>query len=104
MTITFRDGDVGALLRDMLAIGAASPVSINGVSGIGIVEENDQIVVTNGGRGEVVGGMHTVLVQTSQYPAIEQDMPMVVDGKSYTVRQKLESGDSAVTKILLGSV
>jgi hypothetical protein len=99
VTIAFRDGDVAALFKDM-----GVPITINGTPGLGLVDENDQIVVTNAGRGEVVGGVHTVTIQTSKFPAITNGMPIVVDGVTYSVRQKLKEGDAALTKILLGSV
>lgn len=99
MTIAFRDGDVAALFADM-----GVPITIAGTSGLGLVDENDQIVVSNNGRGEVVGGIHTVTVQTSKFPPIANGQAIVVDGVTYTVRQKLKEGDAALTKILLGSV
>lgn len=98
MTIAFRDGDVDFLFKDM-----GVPITINGISGLGLVDENDQIVVSDAGRGEVVGGVHTVTVQTSKFPPITNGLPIVVDSVSYTVRQKLKEGDAALTKILLGS-
>ena len=99
MTITFRDGDVATLFKDM-----GVPISINGTSGLGLVDENDQIIVSNNGRGEVVGGVHTVRVQTSAFPAIQNGMQIIVDAVTYSVRQKLpEPGDSAITKIVLGN-
>lgn len=105
MSIVFRDGDIDAIYSDLFALGGAVPVTINGVSGRGIVDENDQVVVVNNGRGEVVGGVHTVTVQTSKFPAgIKADQSIVVDGITYTVRQKLKEGDAGLTKILLGSV
>jgi hypothetical protein len=99
MTIAFRDGDVAALFADM-----GVPITIGGTPGLGLVDENDQVVVTNNGRGEVVGGVHTVTIQTSKFPAVTNGMAIVVDGTNYTVRQKLKEGDAALTKILLGSV
>jgi hypothetical protein len=99
MTIAFRDGDVAALFAD-----TGVTININGTPGLGLVDENDQIVVTNAGRGEVVAGVHTVTVQTSKFPPITNGQSIVVDGVNYTVRQKLKEGDAALTKILLGSV
>jgi hypothetical protein len=103
MTISFRDADVAAIFADAKKMGLAVPVKINNVDGVGFVDENDQIIVSDGQRGEVVGGVHTVTVQTSAFPAISQDMPIDVDGVTYTIRQKLKEGDAALTKILLGS-
>lgn len=101
MTIVFRDADVEFLFADM-----GVPVSINGVPGIGLVDENDQIVVSNNGRGEVIAGVHTVVVQTSKFPTngIRNGMQIIVDGIVASVRQKLKEGDAALTKILIGDV
>lgn len=104
MTIVFRDADLAALFADARKMGLAVPISINSVDGEGIVDENDQVIVSDGRRGEVVGGVHTVTVRTSAFPGgITQDMPIVVDGVSYTIRQKLKEGDAGLTKILIGS-
>jgi hypothetical protein len=98
MTIAFRDADVGPMFKDM-----GVPVIINGTPGLGLVDENDQIVVSNNGRGEVVGGVHTVRVQASKFPPIKNGMQIIVDGLSYSIRQKLtEQGDAAIVKFVLG--
>jgi hypothetical protein len=99
VTIAFRDGDVAALFADM-----GVPVTINGTLGLGLVDENDSIVVTNNGRGEVITGVHTVTIQTSKFSPITNGMPIIVDSVTYSVRQRLKEGDAALTKILLGSV
>ena len=103
MTIVFRDGDIDGIFRDLAAKGGAVPISINAVAGVGIVDENDQVVIVNNGRGEVVGGVHTVTVQTSKYPGIREGMQIIVDGIVASVRQKLREGDSGLTKILIGN-
>jgi hypothetical protein len=102
MTITFRDGDIDAIYRDLAAMGGAVPISINGVAGTGIVDENDQVVIVNAGRGEVVGGVHTVTIQTSKFPGVREGMQIIVDGITASVRQKLKEGDAGLTKILIG--
>lgn len=100
MTIAFRDGDVDALFADM-----GVPITLNGTPGVGLVDDNDQIVVSNNGRGEIVGGVHTVVVQTSKFPfTIRNGMQIIVDGIVASVRQKLKEGDAALTKILIGDV
>jgi hypothetical protein len=99
VTIVFRDADVAALLADM-----GVPIMLDGTPGIGLVDENDQIVVTNNGRGEVISGVHTVTVQTSAFPPITNGMPIIVDGVTYSVQKRFKEGDTAFTKILLGSV
>lgn len=104
MTITFRDQDLGAAYAHAQKVALSVPVTINGVAGYGLADSNDTIVIVNGGRGEVVGGQHTLVVRTSSFPAIRQDQSVVLDGLNYTVRQKLKEGDDGLTKILLGSV
>jgi hypothetical protein len=106
MTITFRDADVSALFADAARMGLAVSVTIDGNTGVGIVDENDQVIVSDGNRGGVVGGVTTVTVQTSAFPAdsLVADKAIVVDGVSYTIRQRLKESDAALTKILIGSV
>lgn len=106
MTIAFRDDEVGKITADAGRIGLAVPVVIDDVAGVGYVDENDQILVSEGGRGAVVGAVTTVTVQTSAFPAgsLKEGKSIVVDGSNYTIRQKLKEGDAALTKILIGSV
>ncbi len=106
MTITFRDDDLSGIVADSARIGLAVPIVIDGHAGQGYVDENDQVVVSEMNRGEVVGGITTVTIQTSAFPAgsIKPNKPIVVDGVSYTIRERLKTGDAGETKILLGSV
>jgi hypothetical protein len=106
VTIAFRDDDVSKLFADSASIGLAVPIVIDGHAGTGYVEENDQVVVTEAGRGEIVAGVTVVTIQTSAFPAgsLKPDKAITVDGNSYTIREKLKTGDAALTKILLGSV
>lgn len=99
MSIAFRDGDVAALFKD-----TGVPVTIGGTPGLAIVIENDQVIVSNNGRGEVVGGAHTITVQASKFPSITNGMTVVVDGVTYTIRQRVAETDAAQAKFLLGSV
>jgi pyruvate kinase len=101
VTIAFRDTDVSALFKDF-----GVPITIDGNAGVGLVDENDTIIVSEGGRGAVVGAVTTVTVQTSAFPtgSLKEDKPIVVDGVNYTIRQRLKEGDAALTKILIGSV
>lgn len=106
MTISFRDADVSSIFADAARMGLAVTVTIDGVVGVGIVDENDTIVVSDGNRGGVVGAVTTVTVQTSAFPAgsLKEDKTIVVDGNNYTIRQRLKESDAALTKILIGSV
>jgi hypothetical protein len=100
VSVVYRDADVGALM----SLDFGVPVTIGGTPGRGIVDENDQIVVTNNGRGEVLSGVHSVLVQTSAFPTLANGTPIIVDGVTYSIRQAQKESDTAFTKILLGSV
>jgi len=106
MTITFRDSDVSAIFADAAKLGLAVSVTIDGHTGVGIVDENDTVVVSDGNRGGVVGGVTTITVQTSAFPSgsLKPDKAITVDGNSYTIRQRLKESDTALTKILIGSV
>lgn len=105
MTIAFRDADIPALFADF-----GVPVVIGGVSGLGLLDENDQVLVTWGGlhhstpQGQVAGDVHTVTVQTSKFPAIALGLQIIVDGIVGSVRQKFKEGDGGLTKILIGDV
>ncbi len=100
MSIAFRDGDVAFLFKD-----TGVPITLNGVAGLGLVTENDQVVVTDGGRAEVVGGVTTVVVQSSKFNfKIRSGLTIVVDGNNYTVRQLVPTDDAALVKFVLGSV
>jgi hypothetical protein len=101
MTIVYRPEDIGPLI----ALDFGTPVTIAGTPGLGIVDENDSIVVTNNGRAEVITGVHTVQVETAAFPTITNGQAIIVDGVTYSVRQRQkEGGDGGLTKILLGSV
>lgn len=106
MTITFRDADISAIFADAAKLGLAASISIDGNAGVGIVDENDTVVVGSSDHGGVVTGVTTVTVQTSAFPAgsLKEDKTIVVDGVTYTIRQRLKESDAGLTKILIGSV
>jgi hypothetical protein len=100
VTIAFRDGDVAALFADM-----GVPVTIGGTSGLALITPGDQIIVTSrGGQGEVVGGVTTLTIQTSKFPAITNGMAVVTPDGNFTIRQQLAEPDAAQSKFWLGSV
>jgi len=96
----FRDGDVAALF----ALDFGVPVTIGGTPGRGIVTPNDQVIVTNNGRGEVVGNVTTLAVQKSAFPPITNGMTVVTPDGNFTVRQLVAEQDAAQVKFTLGSV
>lgn len=93
------------MFADAAKLGLAVAINIDGHVGVGIVDENDQILVTDGNRGGVVGAITTVTVQTSAFSAasLKEGKLIVVDGVTYTIRQRLKESDAALTKILIGS-
>jgi hypothetical protein len=93
----FGDSDIPTLLADM---GLA--VTIGGVAGKGLLDEEDQILVQDQQRGEVVVLGSTLTVQTSQFPAAAIGQAVVVNGKNFTVKNRWRIGDGALTKIWLG--
>jgi hypothetical protein len=97
--MAFRDQDIPALLAD-----TGVPVTIGGVTGTGLLDENDQVLVSDRNGGEVLVPMTTLTVQSSAFPDLRIDTAVIVNGTTYTVRERLKTGDAALTKILLGSV
>ena len=97
--MAFRDQDIPALLAD-----TGVPVTIGGVAGTGLLDENDQVLVSDRNGGEVLVPMTTLTVQSSAFPNLRIDTAITVNGTNYTVRERLKTGDAALTKILLGSV
>ena len=97
--MVFRDQDIPFLLQD-----TGVPVVIGGVSGVGLLDENDQVLVSDRNGGEVLVPMTTLTVQSSAFPNMRIDTAVTVNGTNYTIRERLKTGDAALTKILLGSV
>ena len=97
--MAFRDQDIPFLLQD-----TGDPVVIGGVSGVGLLDENDQVLVSDRNGGEVLVPMTTLTVQSSAFPSMRIDTVVTVNGTNYTIRERLKTGDAALTKILLGSV
>jgi hypothetical protein len=100
VSVVYRDADIGPIM----ALDFGVPVTIGGTPGRGIVDENDTVVVTNNGRGEVISGVHTVQVQTSAFPTLANGTAIIVDGVTYSIARKLTESDTAFTKLVLGSV
>jgi hypothetical protein len=93
----FRDADIPALLADM---GIA--IVVGGVSGTGLLDEADQILVQDGSGGQVVVMATTVTIQTSAFPSAKIGDAVSIGSKNFTVRERLRIGDGGLTKLLLG--
>jgi hypothetical protein len=93
----FGDADIPALMADM---GIA--ITVGGVSGVGLLDEADQILVHDDQRGEVVATATTLTVQSSAFPSCKIGDAVVVNAKNFTVRERLRESDGGLTKLLLG--
>ena len=99
MSTVWNDTDIPA----MIAATGGVPCTIGGVAGMCLFDLNDAILVQeSGNRGQVVMGQPMLTVQTSAFPNLDIDTPVSVDGKNYTVRERLRRGDSGLTNLFLG--
>jgi len=105
-TLAFDDSTISKITADSAKIGLALAVVIDGVVGVGYLDENAAVLVADGNRGGVIGPVTTITVQTSAFPtgSLKVDKTITVGGNSYTIRSALPEGDTAFTKLLLGSV
>ena len=72
------------------------------VSGVGLLDEADQILVQDVNRGEVVATATTLTIQTSAFPNVAIGDAVTAGSRSFTVRERLREGDGGLTKLLLG--
>jgi hypothetical protein len=79
------------------------PITIGGVAGIGLFDEQGQVIVQDGERGEVIVLVPTLRVQTSAWPNVEVDQAVVIGSKNFTIRKRLPEGDGGLTVLQLGS-
>jgi hypothetical protein len=98
--IYFGDSDIPALMADF-----GQPVQIGEVTGVGIPDSEDEVFATSDlpGRGGVVISVSKITIQTSAFPDVAIDDPVIFDGQTYSVRECLRKGDGALTVILLGT-
>jgi hypothetical protein len=93
----FGDADLGYMTEMQVA------VTVGGVNGMGWIDDDDQITVQDQVRGEVIVLATTLTVQTSAFPAAAVGQVVTVNGKNFTIRQRLRIGDGALAKFLLGT-
>lgn len=96
--IPFGDSDIPTMFADM-----GEPLFVNNIAGIGLVDQEDQAFDSDSRKGIVVMAVTTVLVQTSAFPGIKIDDPVIMDGVNYTIRERLRIHDGAITKLFLGA-
>ena len=93
----FRPNDIVAMMKPPLG----TPVSFKGSNFFGLLDVNDEIVVQDSGRGEVLATAITLTVRTLDVPNVGIDDPITVDGVDYLVRYPLRENDAALVKLLL---
>jgi hypothetical protein len=106
MTLAFDDSTISKIMADAAKIGLNLAVVIDGVVGVGFLDENAAVLVADGNRGGVIGPVTTITVQTSAFPAssLKVDKAITFAGNPYTIRSALPEGDTGFTRLLLGSV
>jgi hypothetical protein len=98
MSTIWQDGDIPTLLS---ATGAV-PCTIDGVAGIALMDWVDDLMTGDPARAQVIVGAPMLTIQTSAFPTVKVDSVVVIDGKTYTVRERLKYGDGGTTKLFLG--
>jgi hypothetical protein len=96
----FGDSDIPTMMAEF-----GVPITIGGVSGVGIPDRKGEVFPTTDGPdlgGGVVMQITQIWIQTTAFPDCKVDDPIVFDGETYSVRDRLPSGDGALTAILLG--
>ncbi|NMV37240.1 head-tail joining protein [Ralstonia insidiosa] len=100
MTTFYRDADIPAMLADF-----GVPVAFDGITDQkGIVDYVDSVTLKENGIAGVVNKAITVQLQTSAFPSLVANNAIqkriVVDGVTYTVRDRLQQTDGAMTHLL----
>jgi hypothetical protein len=99
VTTVWRDADIPSLIQ----MTGGVPVTIDGTQGTGLMDWNDQLLVGDHDHAQVIVGMPMLTIQTSAFPNVKEDSAVLVDGKNYTVRERLRYADSGLTKLFLGT-
>lgn len=79
------------------------PIAIDGVEGIGILDWNDELQTGDQLNGQVIVGIPMLTIQSSRFPYVRVDSAVSIDGKLYSVRERLKYGDGGTTKLFLGT-
>jgi hypothetical protein len=100
MPTFYRDADLPAMLADF-----GVPVVFDGITDQkGIVDYVDNVTLKENGIAGVVNKAITVMLQTSAFPSLASNnaiqKPITVDGVTYTIRDRLQQTDGAMTHLL----
>lgn len=93
--MTFGLDDVAGMLADL-----GEDVIIGGITAKGLYRRADEIVLDQGSPGTIAKTTH-VIVQRGAFPALEIDVPVVVDGTSWKARAVLDLPDPRLTRVEL---
>lgn len=101
MTTYFHDADIPAMMADF-----GVSVTFDGITlpqGV-IMDYVDNVTLKENGIAGVINKAITAMLQTSEFPSLVANnavgKPIVVDGVTYTVRQRLQQSDGAITHLL----
>lgn len=101
MTTFFNNADIAGMIKDAGGV----PVTFGGISGqLGLVDYSDAVTFQQNGIAGVINKAITVTLQTSAFPALVAmnavGQQITVDGVSYTIRQRLQQTDGALTHLM----
>jgi len=101
MTTFFNDADIAAMLKGCGGV----PVNFDSISDqLGLVDYSDAVTFQENGIGGVINKAVTVTLQTSAFPSLVANnavgKQITADGVTYTIRQRLQQTDGALTHLL----
>lgn len=95
----YEDSDIPSMITDFGVV-----VVFDGVTAKGIVDYVDAVTLEQNGITGVVNKSITVMLQTSAFPSLVANnaigKTITADGVTYTVRQRLQQTDGAITHLL----
>lgn len=101
MTTYFNDAEIPMMLKDFGV--SVHFDSIN--TELCLVDYVDIVALRQNGMQGVINKAITVQLQTSKFPSLVSNdavgKPIVVDGVAYTIRERLQQSDGAMTHLLV---
>lgn len=95
----FGDSDIPAMLADF-----GVSVGLDGIYASGIVDYVDGVTLKENGISGVINKGITVMLQTTAFPSLMANSAVgkqiTIDGVAYTVRERLQQSDGAITHLL----
>ena len=104
MTTFFNDQDISGMFA---GVGGVAVMFDSVDDQQGLVEYVDSVTLKSMGISGVINKAITVMLQTSQFPSLGTSngvgKPITVDGVTYTVRERIQTTDGAVSHLLCTS-